>query len=416
MCRLLAELTNTNERMMRETIRRLELRCGEPAVDIRLTADIHSQIHQKVRALGLDPHDTHTKELYASLLNLASVHDGFLKKKFGIGSNIEINDFSSSVEKIYSRLRFNRRTWALKSASIKKLLLSNPPKQTAKQLGYKSIDSMLKRENSDVVLLAASRLESKTWQNKLDTSISKLASAHFEDKTVEVVTLGSEKNREFAELLALKHRNLVFSTPLTATVLVLNPLLTVRPGMTLLAVLMAIKEASSLQYTHTHLKHQQMQSNFGQELINSFRHLNRKSVSVAGHPFSWDIIHRHYGSQDSANHPTVLQPHLEVEDMAYRRAEEVLFRAEPALQFWHLSDYVGLKAGSNIISFNLLDVLINLVNRVDFSVGHSGHMVQAIWDELMLRYMQSKTIEDTVINQMAFQNINEMVLSSGEFI
>lgn len=403
MCRLLAQITNTDQRMMSETIRRLEHKTGSPAVDIKLTSDIHSQIHQKIRALGLDPHDTTPKELYVGLQNLAAVHDRFLKKKFQLDQTASGDSFAKDVCFVYERLRFNRRSWLLRPSVIRKVLRNHPPKTLVKVLGYRSVDSLIKREPADVVMFLASYVESDSWQLQLAKQMRTVSSADFEERLLEVRTLDDTRYKDVSSRLVAKKRTFVFSTPLVGTVFILPPPGSVRPGMLLLAVLMAIREATELQYAHTQLRHYQMDGSFNQKVIDTFHGRSPKSVSVAGHPFNWRLIHRHYGSSPSEHHPIIFQPHLQSEDLAYRRAEEILYHVEPALHFWHGLEYVGLPTEAGIVSFNLLDVLIGLVNGSSLNDRKDTHMPMAVWDELLLRYMRCPAIEQAVLSGLAAQ-------------
>lgn len=389
---------------MAETIKRLEHKSGAPAIDIRLTSDIHSEIHQKIRALGLDPHDTTPKELYVALQNLAAIHDKFLGKKFHLSQTASPDNFAKDVSFVYERLRFNRRSWLLRPAVIRRILRKHPPKLLPKSLGYRSVDSLIKREPVDILLFLAQHLESDTWQQQLDKQLRTVSSADFEERLLDIRTLDDPRYADIARNLVMKHRSFVFSTSLAGSVFILPPIGKVKPGMTLLAVLMAIREATELQYIHSHLRHYQMEASFSQKLIDALRKRNQKTITVAGHAFSWRLIHRHYGTSPVEQQPLIFQPHLQAEDLAYRRAEEILYRVEPALHFWHGLEFVGLPTDVGIISFNLLDVLIGLVNGASLAERNDNHLPFAVWDELLLRYMKQPAIEHAVLSGLAAQD------------
>lgn len=397
MCRLIAELTNTDVRLLSETIRRLEHRSGSPGLDIRLTADIHAQIHLKIRALGLDPHDTHPKELYVALQNLAAVHENFLKRRFDLPETISATDFAKDVDHIFTRLRFNRRSWLLKPSATRRLMRSNPPKQLMRLLGYRSLDSMVKREPSDVLLFLALQTETDAWQQRLDKQIEKLTSMAFEERLIETRTLDDARYAELSKKLFTAHHTLVLGLPLVGTIFLLPLSGVIKPGMLLLTLVAALKESTELQFAQSYLRYYQMESFFADKLPGALRGRGNQIVTVAGQSFNWHILHRHYGSVGISDHPEVFQPHLHPEDLAYRRAEEVLYKLEPALHFWHGVEYVGLRTSSGIISFNLLDVLINLVNGVPLGSQYNTNLRQSAWDELLIRYMRTTAIERAVL-------------------
>lgn len=401
MCRLLAELTQTDLRLMAETVRRLEHHAGAPAVDIRLTADIQAQIHLKIRSLGLDPHDTHPKELYVALQNLAAVHENFLKKKFGYDKNKPSSEFAGSVEHIFNRLRFNRRSWLIRLSVLRRLLREQPPKQLVKALGYRTADSMLKREPVEVMLFFALQTEGAIWQQQFDKQLQKLSAVNFEERLIEAKTLNEPRYQALSKAWTLRHHSLVAGQPLTGTVFMLPTVATVKPGMLLLTLAMALKETTELQYVQSYLRHYQMESFFAKKLAPALRVRELQIIPVAGHSFSWQLVHKHFGSEHAVSHPALFQPHLQPEDLAYRRAEEILYRLEPALHFWHGAEFAGVMTGQGIVSFNLLDVLVNLVNDVPLSRQLSEHMRQSVWDELILRYLRLPAVEQSVVSGLA---------------
>lgn len=400
MCRLLAELSHTDPRLMSETVKRLEERAGLPGADIRLTADIHAQIHLKIRALGLDPHDTHPQELFVSLQNLAATHEQFLLKKFNLPKAPATQELPLHVAFMFDRLRFNRRSWLLRPSALRRLLNANPPKQLVKALGYRSVDSMIKREPVDVLLFLATKLEAQTWQQQFDKQLQKLTVIDFEERLLTARTLEHDRYLQVSHLITTRDHNFVYGLPLVGAIFLLPSKAAPRPGMVMLALMMAIKEATELQYAHSYLRHHQMEAGFTTKLAPVLRHRQLTTAQVSGQLFDWRILHRHYGTEGVEGHPLLFQPHLQAEDLAYRRAEEVLYRVEPALHFWHGTDYVGLKTTTATVSFNLLDVLINMVNGVGLHQQHSGHLRQAVWDELLLRYMHSSAIENSVLSQL----------------
>lgn len=410
MCRLLAELTHTDTRLMTETIKRLEERSGQPGVDIRTTADIHAQIHLTVRALGLDPRDTHPKELYVALQNLAATHEQFLLKKFQLSKLPSGESLPTHVSYIFDRLRFNRRAWAIRPASLRRILVQQPPKQLVKALGYRTVESMIKREPVDVLFFFALKTESATWQQQCNKALQKLSPMDFEERLLTARSLEAPRYHLLAGRIAAQEHSVVYGVPLVGTVMLLSSQAPTRPGMVLLALTMALKEVTELQYIHSYLKHHQMQADFSHKVLSVLRDRTLATAAIAGQAFDWRLLHRHYGSATSPHgHPELFQPHLQAEDLAYRHAEEILYRAEPALHMWHGVDYVGLQTSAGVISFNLVDVLVNLVNGISLGRQVSGHMRQSIWDELLLRYLRNDSIEQTVLHQLGHvQSVPDM--------
>jgi hypothetical protein len=83
--------------------------------------------------------------------------------------------------------------WALRTKIAKQALKVSEPKRLMKYLGYRSIESMLKRENIYELFLAAQVLESNTWQKGLMKYISHLDQTGFEMRPINLVNLSRNK-------------------------------------------------------------------------------------------------------------------------------------------------------------------------------------------------------------------------------
>jgi hypothetical protein len=131
---------------------------------------------------------------------------------------------------------------------------------------------------------------------------------------------------------------------------------------------------------------------------------------LAGQPIHWRVIHRYYGSANNLDHPEIFQPHIQPEDIAYRKAESVLYRLEPALHFWHDLDYIGLPHGDGPLSFSLIDNAINLLNGLPYEKRVSYHLRDAVWNELYSRYMGQRTLERQLLQQLDEQFLGDALM------
>ena len=115
-------------------------------------------------------------------------------------------------------------------------------------------------------------------------------------------------------------------------------------------------------------------------------------------------------------HPEVFEPHVQPEDLWYRKAESLLYRIEPALYFWHNLDYIGLPRTDGPISFNLLDVLFNLAGNVPYESRVSYHLRDSVWNEILIRYMSQRSLERQLLTHLDEQTMDDVVLSDMEFV
>ena len=163
MSKMIAGLLDADNRSFGKIVHRLEHMTLQPGVDTRLTAEIITQVREKSRRLGLDPADSTPKELYYSLLSKASSDDKFLRAKLGIAEDTKPVDSAKTIAEATQKLINKDIVVCLQPAAVKKILKAVPPKKTMRSLKFRSIDSVLKREDPLVLFALAKRFESESW-------------------------------------------------------------------------------------------------------------------------------------------------------------------------------------------------------------------------------------------------------------
>jgi hypothetical protein len=133
MSKKLAELLDEPEVVVESVIKKLENLSGWESTDVRLLAEINNKSRAKHLELGLDPNDTTGPELYHALLAKLNKDEA------------KINLPSTTILNQVSGVHKNYNAYSLKRNIAKELLRSHPPRRLMKQLGFRSVDSMLKR-------------------------------------------------------------------------------------------------------------------------------------------------------------------------------------------------------------------------------------------------------------------------------
>lgn len=232
MSRRIAALINESEHMVTKLIGELEARNGYPNHDARYIAQTIQDIRSKIADLKLDPDDTTAEELYHALLVRFEKDAAFLDASFGPLQKTFEQRLSWAAEITASGIELPSQ-WALKVKIAKNILRTNPPKRVMKSLGYRSLESMLKRENIYEIMLAAHLLESKIWHKNLARSISALDQTDFELRSVRLEALDPEK-WQFDDV----ERYTVFDNVLGAAAIVPAEELRLAPLLTLVLLLM----------------------------------------------------------------------------------------------------------------------------------------------------------------------------------
>lgn len=186
----LSSLLGVPEKALAKAIGQLEAKNGYPSHDVRHLAETIQKTRKKIAELGLDPDDTTAQELYHALL--AKFEKDSLKFEKSLAP--EDRSFEKKAETAIRLTQENvelPQRWVLKSSAAKEILKLHPPRKLMKQTGYRSIESMFKREGIASVFLNANLIESGSWQKELGKKVSRKDSTAFEMRTISLIRLSS---------------------------------------------------------------------------------------------------------------------------------------------------------------------------------------------------------------------------------
>lgn len=192
MSKHLSELLSHPEKEITKAIAALEEKNGYPSHDVRLSAENIQQVRQKIADLGLDPDDTTAEELYHSLLIKFQAD----AKRFDVHFGVSGQPFDDKIQKAAALVSANvslPERWVLRSSAAKMLLRQHPPKRLMKQLHYRSVESLLKREDLAELYLGVELIESQNWNKAHFRLASKLDSAAFERRPLKLAALTARK-------------------------------------------------------------------------------------------------------------------------------------------------------------------------------------------------------------------------------
>lgn len=379
-------------------LRQLERAAGLPSTDVRLIVEIEAKVRQKTKELGLDPSDTTAKELYHALQSLTRLHDGFLLKKINPEFSDSI-DFLESIKSRVNELPINRSCWALKQSVARRILKSLPPKQLMKDLGYKSVDSLLKREKIEEIYGLAQVVESNTWHQKLTGSYKKLTASDFEIRDIEVAIPAKKRWAAVANDYVRTTMQPVIEVPELGAIIILPLSIEDYSGLTVTLLALLIHHINEIRLYSAYFKMQQVKPDFGSTFARTIKEGIEKVAEVGGQPVHWRSVHRYYGNALKKS-PGILEPHVQLDDLLWQKAEDVLYRIEPALKFWENLDYVGFKADGRPISLNLLDNAISLCNKLPYGKQVTKFLQLNLTHELYTRYLAQEDLEQQVLSQL----------------
>lgn len=382
----LAHLLDRTEEELGRVVAQLEALAGYPREDIKLLLDVRRQTTEQLRSIGLDPSDTTAAELHGALMHQASKDNEHLSRALGVESTAD-DKLSESLVRAASAAGIEG--WYLKKTQAKALLRQNPPKKLMKKLGYRSADSMLKRENISEVYAAAAFVESRRWQQDFWRSHRELHSTDFETRPVEYIAMPGHRWADSG-----------YDTGLVTCLLPIGsvavwPVPARLPAKALCLGVLLFEAAETTRLYSTVLKTEQLSPSFGIKILELMQPKMYSPLKLAGLSMEWDILHRHF-SQSHENLPAFLDTHLTKREMGQHTAAEHMSALHPAFRRWlNRHTAVHLTKGRPV-SLNLSDVVAAVLGR-PYTLQAAG---KAAWHELILRYMDSDGVKLHLLSQL----------------
>lgn len=400
MSRVLSDLLGASEPAFTMTLRQLEAASGAPGVDIRLGSEISSKINKKICELGLSTTDVNGKELYHSLQRLIGRHDEFIVRAIGGKDPSDVQDLLPKIVAAAEKLPIPRSCWVIKHSAAKRLLKNMPPKKVMKHLSYKSIDSMLKRENISELLGALRFVESPAWLRNFIGTYKKLSPSDFETRQINIICLSGKRWGELSKDYVYKTRHNIIHLKEMGIIAVLPLPLDRLRGISITLLPLIMHYINEIRLYSAYFKLQQVKPNFAEIVVNTLIKDCNDAVNMAGQPVHWRIVQRHFGRQEKRRLPEVFDPYIQTEDLQWHQVEDVIYRIEPALKFWENLDYVGANHDGWPVSFNLMDNAISYCNNLPYGRQNVARLRCSLKDELYNRYLEQDILKQQVLDQL----------------
>lgn len=416
MSKMISELLQAEEPLFTNAIRQLEKVSGNPSADIRLTSEIIGKVYTKTKELGLDPDDTTSEELYHALeIRVAKDNERITEELLKLPKGTtRIRDLVPPMVEVARNSKGPKKCWALKRSAAKKLLRKMPPKQMMKTLGYRSIDSMLKNEPFDEMYTALRFSEGADWLNEYNDLFKTVKPSDFEERDIKIVIMDHDKWVDLAEPFTKKKLHNVTHTKELGVIVVMPMKQEHMRGLPLKTMSLLFHYINEIRLYSAFFKLKSMQPNFGKTIIETL--LGHTTVAeVAGQNIHWQVIQQYLGRHKDKSHPEAFQPHVQPEDLHWRRAEDALMALDPEMEFWEDLDFVAkpVRAGVDPVALNLMDVAFAYSNEEPFAKRYVYHFRESLWNEIFIRYMGELNLEEQILKQLDNDMIEPEDLKPG---
>lgn len=405
MAKTLRDLLDAREPLFSLSLQQLEQASGNVGTDVRLVGDMSEKITTAIKQLGLDPQDTTGPELYNALLARIEIDNVRVTRLVGGNDPNDVRQMAPLLVRAVEKLKVNRDAWVLKRSIAKKFLRAMPPRQLMKRLGYRSVDSFLKKEPIDEVYTAIRFSEGPQWLNRYNALLQTVTPSDFETRPIDFVVMDHDKYADLAAGFVAKKLHNVTHTKEMGVIVVVPMHAERMKGITLKTLPLLLHYLNEVRLYSAFFKLKQVRKNFGDIVVSTLIADPSTASSMAGQHVHWRVIQRYFGKL-TENHPEEFEPHVQPEDLHWRKAEQLLAQIDPDMSFWQEKDYVGRMYDGRPVSLNLMDVSFNYSNSDSYEQRLYYHFRESLWNEIFMRYMGHKNLEDQILKQLD----NDMVM------
>jgi len=399
--KFLRDLLDAEEPLFTDALRQLEHASGRQAADTKLIGDITSMAHENLRQMGLNPASSTGQEVYHGLEARLVGDLKRLTKIIGAEESEDVRYLVPFMVKAANSVEFNRRVFVIKHESAKNLLRQMPPKILMEKLGYHDIESMFDHENFAELYTALRFSEGPDWLNKYDELFETVTPADYEERDLEIVVMDHDKYVDLAAHFVQKKLHNVTHTKEMGVIVVVPMHAKTMRGLVLKTLPLLFHYMNEVKLYSTFFKLKSKQPHFGKTVVSTLVADPGDASQMAGQKIHWRVIQRYLGKHKEDSISTIaFEPHVQPEDLHWRRAEDLLYQLDPELEFWKDRDYVGLSYDGFPIAFNLFDVSFAYSNSETYENRYAYHFRESLWNEIFVRYMGFRNLANQVLQQL----------------
>ena len=298
-----------------------------------------------------------------------------------------------------SNLVEKKNGFFIKKDKAVELLLKCPPENLLEFLGYKDVGELIEKESFESVFAALRFTQTTEWMhNFFAQAYNDLKPEDFEERPIQLKVL-EEKWLNVAEtFLEKKYHNV--SHLKEFGIIFVVPLKLDTPGEALRVFTLLLHYLNEVPFYSKLFREFSGQPDFIEKLKSLLRGdvLELSKVESLKSKDYWLIIQR-YLAKDDLNDPRLFLPHINPEAEHWFKVQESLAKLGPDFEFCKGLDFVGDFFGGELVSFNLIDLVLTLVKKDE--VKYLYHQQEALWNKIFIEYFgrdkMNQLIEENII-------------------
>lgn len=400
---LIRDLLEAKEPYFSLSVRELEHVTGNQFAFKELSVYIRREFESKLKELMLDASAT-DDEIYLSLLKRVKNDNTRLAKILGINNPNSPLEVEDNVLHIVNNLTINKEAWVINENTARNMLLAMPPQKAANLLKYKTAKEMV--ENHDIYeLFGLIRFsEGPEWLNRFNAQYSKLEFTDFERRQIQFKQLPQILAPAAKDFVLKKKHNLTHSKEMG--VVYFLPVEDNIPGALLRIMPLSFHYINEIRMYSSYFKLNKKKPDFGKRVALALT-AEPEILKLSDLGLKWGVIQRYFGKLKNEEHPEEFLPHLQPEDLHWRKAEEIIYQLDPEFKFWQDMDWIArLSHDNNPLTMNFMDVSLSFSNKLKFKDRLFYHFRESLWDQLMIGFVGEPEVENLIIAHLDNSSIN----------
>lgn len=386
--RVISSIFDAKEPEFSHRIADLERLSGRNSQDVRMLADTIHHFKNLSANLELDRHDTTPREIYHALAIKLKEDSKELARRLDISSEDSPSQVAVKCAKYLEKRTSWRKFWCIKQSVVKKQLKANPPKKVVKKLGFRSVDSLLKREPVVQTLILAKIIENPSWQKVYVDQAASMTNSDFDEQSISIKTI-RPKRLESLRKAEVNLNQIVYSSQESPDIII-APYIRRFEGDVIFYFDTIINHINGIISRSAFYRYKGMRPDFF-EVLRSIRRDGFKKSSTISWPVRWSaIMHsiQHYGNRDLAGR---LDLNIPAHDLFGLSTEREMQR----FGIWEKGLIYSDRSGS-LVSTHLSDIIINTVNKNAFEDSYTEFGKNRLYDELFARYLSHEAVLDDI--------------------
>lgn len=407
MTRFLQTLLDAEEPIFTQAVEQLADLTGKKDADAKLASDIVGKAHENLRSLGVSPLTATGPEIYQALFGRVEKDMIRLTRLIGAKDPEDVRHLVPFMIKAANSVTFNRKVFVIKREKAKDILRQMPPKKLMERLGHRNIEDMFDKEDFDEIYTALRFSEGDQWLSNYNELFKTVTADDYEERDMRIIQMDHNKYVDLAENFVKKKLHNVTHSKELGTIVVVPMRARRMRGLVLKTLPLLFHYMNELRLYSDFFKAKSSQPRFGKTVVDTLLADPDAKSQVVNGKIRWRVIQRYLAKHktDDDINKVAFEPHVQPEDLHWRRAEELLYELDPELEFWKDRDYVALNYDGFPVSFNLTDVSFAYSNREPYENRYAYHFRESLWNEIFIRYMGFKNLSSQILEQLD----NEMI-------